>query len=76
MIYYAAIFLIYHIITGYALNNPMIVKHEKKGRIDVYYVKKNITDAGMDKYKHQFVTPSLIDIIINDDGTCLHYLKR
>ena len=54
----------------------MIVKHEKKGRIDVYYVKKNITDAGMDKYNHQFVTPSLIDIIINDDGTCLHYLKR
>ena len=46
----------------------MIVKHEKKGGIDVYYVKKNITDAGMEKYKHQFVTPSLIDIIINDDA--------
>jgi hypothetical protein len=46
----------------------MIVKHERKGGIDVYYVKKNITDAGMEKYKHQFVTPSLIDIIINDDA--------
>jgi len=46
----------------------MIVKHERKGGIDVYHVKKNITDAGMEKYKHQFVTPSLIDIIINDDA--------
>ena len=46
----------------------MIVKHEKKGGIDVYYVKKNITDAGMERHKHQFVTPSLIDIIINDDA--------
>ena len=46
----------------------MIVKHEKKDGIDVYYVKKNITDAGMEKYKHQFVTPSLIDIIINDNA--------
>jgi len=48
--------------------STMIVKHEKKGGIDVYYVKKNITDAGMEKHKHQFVTPSLIDIIINDDA--------
>ena len=46
----------------------MIVKHEKKGGIDVYYVKKNITDAGMEKYKHQFVTPSQIDLIINGDA--------
>ena len=46
----------------------MIVKHEKKGGIDVYYVKKNISDAGMDKYKHQFVTPSQIDLIINGDA--------
>ena len=46
----------------------MIIKHEKKGGIDVYYVKKNISDAGMEKHKHQFVTPSLIDIIINDDA--------
>jgi hypothetical protein len=46
----------------------MIVKHERKGGIDVYHVKKNITDAGMEKYKHQFVTPSLIDIIINDNA--------
>ena len=46
----------------------MIVKHEKRGGIDVYYVKKNISDAGMEKHKHQFVTPSLIDIIINDDA--------
>jgi len=46
----------------------MIVKHEKKGGIDVYHVKKNITDAGMEKHKHQFVTPALIDIIINDDA--------
>ena len=46
----------------------MIVKHERKGGIDVYYVKKNISDAGMEKHKHQFVTPSLIDIIINDDA--------
>ena len=46
----------------------MIVKHEKKGGIDVYYVKKNITDAGMEKYKHQFVTPAIIDIILNDDA--------
>jgi hypothetical protein len=46
----------------------MIVKHERKGGIDVYYVKKNITDAGMEKYKHQFVTPSLIDIILNHDA--------
>ena len=46
----------------------MIVKHERKGGIDVYHVKKNITDAGMEKYKHQFVTPSLIDIIINDNS--------
>jgi len=46
----------------------MIIKHEKKGGIDVYYVKKNITDAGMEKHKHQFVTPALIDIIINDDA--------
>ena len=46
----------------------MIVKHEKKGGIDVYHVKKNITDAGMERHKHQFVTPSLIDIIINDDA--------
>jgi hypothetical protein len=46
----------------------MIVKHEKKGGIDVYYVKKNISDAGMEKHKHQFVTPSLIDIILNDDA--------
>jgi hypothetical protein len=46
----------------------MIVKHERKGGIDVYYVKKNISDAGMEKYKHQFVTPSLIDVIINDDA--------
>ena len=49
----------------------MIVKHEKKGGIDVYYVKKNISDAGMEKHKHQFVTPSLIDIIINDDADLL-----
>jgi hypothetical protein len=46
----------------------MIVKHERKGGIDVYHVKKNITDAGMEKYKHQFVTPSLIDLIIIDDA--------
>jgi hypothetical protein len=46
----------------------MIVKHEKKDGIDVYYVKKNISDAGMEKHKHQFVTPSLIDIILNDDA--------
>ena len=46
----------------------MIIKHERKGGIDVYYVKKNITDAGMEKHKHQFVTPALIDIIINDDA--------
>jgi hypothetical protein len=46
----------------------MIVKHEKKGGIDVYYVKKNISDVAMEKHKHQFVTPSLIDIIINDDA--------
>jgi hypothetical protein len=46
----------------------MIVKHEKKGGIDVYYVKKNISDAGMEKHKHQFVTASLIDIILNDDA--------
>jgi hypothetical protein len=46
----------------------MIVKHEKKGGIDVYHVKKNITDAGMEKHKHQFVTPALIDIILNDDA--------
>jgi len=45
----------------------MIVKHERKGGIDVYYVKKNISDAGMEKYKHQFVTPSQIDLIINGD---------
>lgn len=46
----------------------MIVKHERKGGIDVYYVKKNITDAGMEKYKHQFVTPAIIDIILNHDA--------
>ncbi len=46
----------------------MIVKHEKKGGIDVYHVKKNITDAGMEKYKHQFVTPAIIDIILNHDA--------
>lgn len=46
----------------------MIVKHEKKGGIDVYHVKKNITDAGMEKHKHQFVTPSQIDLIINGDA--------
>ena len=46
----------------------MIVKHERKGGIDVYHVKKNVTDAGMEKYKHQFVTPALIDIILNDDA--------
>jgi hypothetical protein len=46
----------------------MIVKHEKKGGIDVYHVKKNIADAGMERHKHQFVTPALIDIIINDDA--------
>lgn len=46
----------------------MIVKHEKKDGIDVYYVKKNISDAGMEKYKHQFVTPSQIDLIINGDA--------
>jgi hypothetical protein len=46
----------------------MIVKHERKGGIDVYHVKKNITDAGMERHKHQFVTPALIDIIINDDA--------
>lgn len=46
----------------------MIVKHERKGGIDVYHVKKNITDAGMEKYKHQFVTPAIIDIILNDDA--------
>lgn len=46
----------------------MIIKHEKKGGVNVYHVKKNITDAGMERYKHQFVTPSLIDIIINDDA--------
>ena len=46
----------------------MIVKHERKGGIDVYHVKKNISDAGMEKHKHQFVTPSLIDIIINADA--------
>ena len=45
----------------------MIVKHERKGGIDVYHVKKNITDAGMEKYKHQFVTPAIIDLIIIDD---------
>jgi hypothetical protein len=46
----------------------MIVKHERKGGIDVYHVKKNISDAGMERHRHQFVTPSLIDIIINDDA--------
>lgn len=46
----------------------MIVKHERKGGIDVYHVKKNITDAGMEKYKHQFVTPAIIDLIIIDDA--------
>ena len=46
----------------------MIVKHERKGGIDVYHVKKNISDAAMEKHKHQFVTPSLIDVIINDDA--------
>lgn len=46
----------------------MIVKHEKKGDVDVYYVRKNISDENMEKHKHQFVTPSQIDLIINGDA--------
>jgi hypothetical protein len=46
----------------------MIVKKEKSGGVDVYYLSKNITDEEMNKLKNTFVKKSQIDLIIKDDA--------
>lgn len=46
----------------------MLIKKEKKGDINVYYVDKNIPDDKMDKLKNTFVKKEQIDFIINDDS--------
>ena len=46
----------------------MLIKKEKKGDVDVYYVDKNIPDEKMDKYKNTKVKASDIDLILNKDS--------
>jgi len=46
----------------------MIIKREKKGGVDVYYVDKNIPDDKMDSYKNTKVKESEIDLILKKDS--------
>jgi len=46
----------------------MIIKREKKGDIDIYYVDKNIPDEKMDSYKNTKVKEKDIDLIIKKDA--------
>lgn len=46
----------------------MVIRKEKKGDVDVYYVDKNISDDAMSKLKGTFVKKSQISLIINSDA--------
>ena len=46
----------------------MIIKKEKKGNIDIYYVDKDITDEKMIEYKNTIVKPAQIKDVINFDA--------
>lgn len=46
----------------------MIISKEKKNNIDVFHVKKILTDERMEKLKDTFVKQSQISLIINDDA--------
>jgi hypothetical protein len=46
----------------------MLIKKEKKGNINVYYVDKNMTDEKMERLANKQVKPNQIDLIIKDDA--------
>ncbi len=46
----------------------MLIKKEKKGNINVYYVDKNMTDEKMERLANKQVKPDQIDLIIKDDA--------
>ena len=46
----------------------MVIRKEKKGDVDVYYVDKNMSDDAMSKLKGTFVKKSQISLIINSDA--------
>ena len=46
----------------------MVIRKEKKGDVDVYYVDKKMSDDAMSKLKGTFVKKSQISLIINSDA--------
>ena len=46
----------------------MVIRKEKKGDVDVYYVDKNMSDDAISNLKGTFVKKSQISLIINSDA--------
>ena len=46
----------------------MIIRKEKKGNVDVFYVDKNMSDDAMSNLKGSYVKKSQISLIIDSDA--------